>query len=414
MEQDPTPDGTASAKAGALAKTIEFRGADADFRDLVTKGALLELLTFGFYRFWLATNIRRHLWSNTILGGDALEYLGTGRELLIGFLFALAILSPVYLFYFLLGVEAERQYAFASLPLGLFFVAFLQFALYRARRYRLHRTAWRGLRFGMDGSGWLYALRAMLWWGFALLTLGLAYPWAQAALERYKMKHTHYGDLPGGFEGTGWEFFKRGWWVWAAGMVLFALIVAAGPALGVAAEGERSAGLARGAIGVAAMFAAYIAAPFLYAAYKAIQWKWWLEGLRIGEARGVSALGAGAFFGNIWKYIGMNVVVLIVGAAAFGIIALVLSLSGVPVESASAPGRAPSVGLIVAAIVVYLAMMLAFGVLWRIYFIQRVWKIVVSSLTLHDVEGLEHVESRPGSADALGEGFADSLDVVGF
>ena len=34
-----------------------------------------------------------------------------------------------------------------------------------------------------------------------MLTLGLAYPFAQARLERFKMRHTHYGDLPGRFEG---------------------------------------------------------------------------------------------------------------------------------------------------------------------------------------------------------------------
>ncbi|MGH6823165.1 MAG: DUF898 family protein, partial [Methylocella sp.] len=46
-----------------------FTGENDEFRRLVTRGALLELVTFGFYRFWLATNIRRHLWSNSSAGG---------------------------------------------------------------------------------------------------------------------------------------------------------------------------------------------------------------------------------------------------------------------------------------------------------------------------------------------------------
>jgi len=65
-----------------------FTGENGEFRRLVTRGALLELVTFGFYRFWLATNIRRHLWSNNSVARDALEYTGTGREFLLGFLFA--------------------------------------------------------------------------------------------------------------------------------------------------------------------------------------------------------------------------------------------------------------------------------------------------------------------------------------
>ena len=126
----------------------------------MTRGAGLELVTVGFYRFWLATDIRRHLWSNTAIDGDAPEYTGRGKELLIGFLFALAILVPIYLAYFLVGLEAERFKAFASFPLFLFFYLFGQFAIYRARRYRLTRTVWRGVRFWMDGSGWAYAARA--------------------------------------------------------------------------------------------------------------------------------------------------------------------------------------------------------------------------------------------------------------
>ena len=42
------------------------------------------------------------------LDGDALEYNGRARELLIGFLFALAILMPIYFVNFLIGVEVER------------------------------------------------------------------------------------------------------------------------------------------------------------------------------------------------------------------------------------------------------------------------------------------------------------------
>src|SRR3954447_14283781 len=96
---------------------VSFSGDRAEFRRLVTRGAGLELITVGFYRFWLATDIRRHLWSNTQIDGDAAEYTGRGKELLIGFLFALAILMPVYLAYFLVGLEAERLQAFASFPL---------------------------------------------------------------------------------------------------------------------------------------------------------------------------------------------------------------------------------------------------------------------------------------------------------
>ena len=169
---------------------VTFSGDRRDFFRLAARGAALELVTVGFYRFWLATDIRRHMWSHTTIDGDGAEYTGRGKELLIGFLFALAILVPIYLAYFLVTVEAESWKAFASIPLVLGFYAFGQFAIYRARRYRLTRTVWRGVRFWMEGSGWAYAGRAMLWGLVTLITLGLAYPWREAALERYKMQHS--------------------------------------------------------------------------------------------------------------------------------------------------------------------------------------------------------------------------------
>jgi hypothetical protein len=193
---------------------VWFSGDRGEFRKLVTRGAGLEFITVGFYRFWLATDMRRHLWSNTNIDGDAAEYTGRARELLIGFLIALAIIVPIYLAYFLAGLEAERIKAFASLPLLAFLYVFGQFAIYRARRYRLTRTVWRGVRFWMSGSGWAYAARAALWGLLTILTLGLLLPWREAALERYKMQNSYYGDLQGSFEGRGWEFFKRGWWLW--------------------------------------------------------------------------------------------------------------------------------------------------------------------------------------------------------
>jgi uncharacterized membrane protein YjgN (DUF898 family) len=162
--------------------SVVFSGDDGEFRRLVTRGALLELITFGFYRFWLATNIRRHLWTNISVDGDALEYAGTGRELLIGFLFALAILVPIYFAYFAIGIEAERWKAFASIPFGIIFYGLYQFAIFRARRYQLTRTLWRGVRFWMTGSGLAYMARAMGWTLLTVLTLGLAYPWREAAL----------------------------------------------------------------------------------------------------------------------------------------------------------------------------------------------------------------------------------------
>src|SRR4029078_11879878 len=78
-----------------------FLGNERAFWRLLIRGAFLLLVTLGIYRFWLATDVRRFLWSNTEIDGDCLEYIGTAKELLIGFLIAIALLVPLNVVLFL-------------------------------------------------------------------------------------------------------------------------------------------------------------------------------------------------------------------------------------------------------------------------------------------------------------------------
>ena len=367
----------------ALPGSVSFSGKRGEFRALVTRGAVLELITVGFYRFWLTTDIRRHLWSDTAVDDDAFEYTGRGKELLVGFLFALAIIVPVYLAYFLISVEAARFKAFASFPLLAFFYLFGQFAIYRARRYRLTRTVWRGVRFWMTGSGWAYAAYAALWGALVGLTLGLMLPWREASLERYKMRHTYYGDLQGSFEGRGWDFFKCGWWLWLLAPI--ALYV-------------------------------FPLAPFVYAAFKAVEWRWWLSGMRFGGVRLESTLPRGALIGLYWKVIGWIVLLALAFVVYLAICAgLVASMSAAPLNQFFAPQVfLKSIPLLVLAGIGYLAFALAINVVIRIYLLRDLWVRVLVSTNVHGMEAAANVSAKGELASALGEGIADGLDVAGF
>jgi uncharacterized membrane protein YjgN (DUF898 family) len=105
---------------------VTFTGAPGYFAGLLVEGSVLQIPTAGFYRFWLVTDIRRHLWGNTRIGRETLEYTGTARELLIGFMIALAVLVPVYVTYCVLGIAAEQWEAFASVPLIMILYVFGQ------------------------------------------------------------------------------------------------------------------------------------------------------------------------------------------------------------------------------------------------------------------------------------------------
>lgn len=394
---------------------VEFTEQSRDFLKLIIRGAWLQLLTFGFYRFWLNTDIRRHFWAHTIVDGEGAEYTGTARELLIGFLFALAVLVPVYLAYFLAGLAAERFKAFASVPLGLLLVLFGQFVVYRARRYRLTRTVWRGVRFWMTGSGWNYAFRSFGWLILVVLTLGLLYPWRTAALERYKMRHTYYGDIQGSFDARPWDFFKRGVWLWLLALLPIIVMI---PALGGAAVGNKPSAAALGTVGLASL--GFILWPIIWPFFQAIEWRWWASGVRLGDASLSSSIRGGELFGLYAKLVGFLFLISIALSILFGIAYGLLEALLVGVFDTDfrqvvtaivdfSPYLAVALGLFV-----YLMIGLAFGVVQRYFLLYQFWNRICDSLSVHNIQALEGAEVRGDLAGSLGEGLADGLDIGGF
>src|SRR5262245_64786533 len=103
---DATVSAAQFASAAPTDGIVRFRGQAARFWRLLARGAVLLMFTLGIYRFWLTTDVRRFLWSNTELAGESFEYTGTARELLLGFLIAIAILVPLYAGFFFLAFSA--------------------------------------------------------------------------------------------------------------------------------------------------------------------------------------------------------------------------------------------------------------------------------------------------------------------
>src|SRR5262245_27424898 len=321
-----------------------FVGRPGEFWWLVVRGTFFLMITLGIYRFWLATDIRRFLWSNTELAGESFEYTGTGRELLLGFLFAIAALVPLYVLLFLAAL-APGLGLLANLSgvVSAFLLAVLgQYAIYRARRYRLTRTVYRGVRFNQTGSAWRYAVCSLFWWVLITLTVGLAYPFAQSRLERFKMRHTHFGNLAGRFEGTGFGLLVRGFLLWLLvigpfiASIVFAVTQIDWPALGrlieeaVASDNPEqvirqfanaNTGLALAVvIAGGALTWSMLAAILLYPAFQAVMLRWWTAGLRFGDIAVSSQLRTGSIYGAYLRYIGVTILL----SGAIGVVALLL------------------------------------------------------------------------------------------
>ena len=306
------------------------------------RGGLLQLLTAGFYRFWFLTNIRRRLWSATSFDGDALEYTGLGRELLLGFLFAMAILAPLFLAYFVLGLEIERFKAFASLPLTLFLYLFGQYASYRARRYRLSHTVWRGVRFWMEKDAWKYAFLSTALFVRSVVTLWIANPWRVAALERFKMRRTRYGHIQASFEGTGWGLFKSALPLLFSGLIALIAIFVVMARMAIAIQQSARRPEIRGGVLDYLSFGLFIGvAVALWAAYHAVEWRWFVNGVRIGGASFESAARKRRFIGLYFQFlVSAGAILVAILAAVLGVLTLIV-LGGRVLWSPTGAARRP-------------------------------------------------------------------------
>jgi uncharacterized membrane protein YjgN (DUF898 family) len=294
-----------------------------------------------------------------------------------------------------------------------------QYAIYRARRYQLTRTVFRGVRFHQEGSAYGYAFRAFGWWLLIFLTLGLVYPWAQASLERYKMRNTFYGDFPGRFAGTGSALFARGIPLWLIIVVpTIALMIAAPrllPTLQAMLPANRPgidpAQAAIGLIGVATMLWAVLVAFLLFPAFEAITMRWSISGWRFGDIAVTSSLRISQLYG-IWLLYLLMALVLV---AVFGVIGTFISSFfsqvmhiGIPTEGAP---QLPPWPAMAALAVYYFVFVVAFGTLYQVMVRLPLWRKVVESLDIANFQMVELVKAEGKSSSPYGEGFADALDV---
>ncbi len=402
----------------AAASAASFVGRNAVFWRLLIRGAMLLMFTLGIYRFWLTTDIRRYLWSNTQLADQSFEYTGTARELLLGFLIAISVLVPLYGGFFLLGLTLGDAWG----SLGLIVLTFLgQYAVYRARRYRLTRTIYRGVRFHQAGSAWRYSLCAVFWWIVAVLTLGLAYPFTQSRLEHFKMRNTFFGNLPGRFEGSGWHLLIRGFPLWALAVVPLAIgIVASILAVDWTAFTPAGAGVDRssrleasglaGAMVLAALTGTWLllSIAVLYPVFQTIVLRWWVSGLRFGDINVRSQLRTGQVYAVYVRFLAHAALFTLIAGCLVGIGAFLLA--NVTAGLDSVKGEILTTVLGIAA---YVVIALGYSTIYQATVKLGLWRCVIETLDISNLQVLEQVSAEGEAASPVGEGLADALNVGG-
>ena len=144
----------AAPPSATATRRLTFHGSAGALLGLAVTNVLLILLTLGIYFFWAKARMRRYLLGETELEGDRFAYHGTGRELLLGFTRGLVVIFiPVALLSVLpavYGAPPPVRHSLSTL-LWLLGLLLMPVAMVGARRYRLSRTSWRGIRFSFRG-----------------------------------------------------------------------------------------------------------------------------------------------------------------------------------------------------------------------------------------------------------------------
>jgi uncharacterized membrane protein YjgN (DUF898 family) len=378
-----------------------FLGERRQYWRILARDAALLIVTLGLYRFWVAHDVRTYLWSHTEIAGDELEYTGDPVELLVGFLVLVVILCPLFAAVSILVLTSGQVgiAIFLNYAAVICLAPITVLALYQARRYRMSHTLFRGLRFRQKGSAWVYALKSAGWFVINMLTLGLSYPWARKSLERYKMRHAFYGDLQGDFRGSARGLFKVGFVLWLIVLLPAICLFFAIPD----PDGDHGNQLT-GAAGWIAL-----AGLAVYPAFRANVLRWRIESMRFGPVTLAAPFSTRTLYKAYLRFFGMMMILAIgagVGAALWQFKIQSVLPSPQPPLLALAIFVALAFGYFAAATVIAFA--------YQATVRLTLWRLVVDSLRLTNVEALDSVKAQSGWTPRHEGRIGGSLNIGGF
>ncbi|MEM9477568.1 MAG: DUF898 family protein [Pseudomonadota bacterium] len=380
---------------------------------LALKTSVLTVLTLGIYRFWMKTKLRRYYWSSVRIAGVPMEYTGQPVEKLLGFLIAVVVLA-FYLGIVNLGLMFVSFSVFQT-NIAAYVLSFLGvipiwfFAMYRARRYVLGRTRWRGIRFALDPGAWGYARLALGHWIITILTAGLLWPRMTFHLEKYKTDRTWFGDQQLTQEGRWTMLFP------VALPVIISVLAIIGAIAGMIwlptlldqTLSEQSELIWALAI---VMVIATLVLPFAATVY-------WIRSLelltntkRAGNLRLVFEPSAAkvsriVFLGNASVTIMVSIILF-----ALTLLALV-GAGGQDIYELAATGTVPVWVATVFAAMSYFVIYILWGALHHIYVRQPLWKHFSEKLVVVGGPKLDRVAQRSRDERKDAEGFAEALDL---
>ncbi len=189
-------------------KLLKFNGDHSTLVGLRIINNILKVITLGIYYPWARVNMLKYMYGETEFSGSRFVFHGTGREMFIGFIKAVALFGAFYaiLFY---GVFSKNIVIYIICAL-IFFIGvslLIPIAIHSSNRYRLSRTSWRGIHFGYRGNFKEFFALYLGNFFLTIITLGLYGSWFQVSMKKYIYGHTRFGNVEARFDGKGLDLF---------------------------------------------------------------------------------------------------------------------------------------------------------------------------------------------------------------
>ena len=269
---------------------FRFHGSWQEFARIAFPNLLLTIVTLGIYRFWATTREREYLWGKTDFIDERLEWTGRGMELFIGFIMVFLLIGLPFIVIQLVTQGLIFQGAPMLAGLLTFSMFLLLFyltgvAYFRALRYRLSRTYWRGIRGGSDDPGFQYGLsynwKSVLGW----LPIFLMVPWAMISLWNQRWNAMSFGPHRFSANAQWTPLMKRYLLFYLVPFLLFVGVVIFGFSMahsGSTPDVLGNTGMAIGAIvTVVAILAFYIIIPLVALIFYSKYFRLAVGGLRL-------------------------------------------------------------------------------------------------------------------------------------
>lgn len=202
--------GTAVDQPNTGRVSFEFTGDGLEMALLMLKNIFFTIITLTIYRAWATTNMRRYVWGHMTFLGDRANYTGTGKELFIGWL----KLGGILLVGYLISAGLSALFAPAGILTVIVYALVFALATYSGLRYRLSRTLWRQVRFGVDKNKEMTNEFMKLYFTgvfFMVITLGIYAPWFHTNLRRFLTNKSRMGNMHFKYDGDGGEYAGIFW-----------------------------------------------------------------------------------------------------------------------------------------------------------------------------------------------------------